>query len=113
VNISERIFSARFPIAFFEARQEALFGLAIERVENFRHHFVGIALGGAGQVRHELPDAGSASTFSRISFCTVSMRSMRMMTSRLKSSGRAPKTRAAWSGQSSTGPQPQSVGIRS
>ena len=38
------------------------------------------------------------STLSRMSFCTLSMRSMRCTTSSANSSGRAPRTRAACSG---------------
>ncbi len=37
---------------------EAAFGLAVEIVEDFRHLFMGVALGGAGQVGHELDAQG-------------------------------------------------------
>ena len=45
--------SARVAAAFFQRGQEAAFGLAVEIVEDFGHVLMGVALGGAREVRHE------------------------------------------------------------
>ena len=45
--------SAAVAVALFQRGEEAAFGLAVEIVEDFRHHLVGVALGGARQVGHE------------------------------------------------------------
>ena len=43
----------RFAVFFFQRGDEPGFGLAVEVVEDFRHHFVQIATAGLRQVRHE------------------------------------------------------------
>ena len=40
-------------VALFERGNEAGFGLAVEVVEDFRHHLVGVAAAGLREVRHE------------------------------------------------------------
>ena len=40
-------------VGLFERGHEAGFGLAVEIVEDFRHHLVGVAAAGLRQVRHE------------------------------------------------------------
>ena len=50
--------SAQSRDALFQGGDEAAFGLAVEIVEDFRHLLMGVALGGARQVGHELDAQG-------------------------------------------------------
>ena len=47
-----------FAAALFQRGEEAVLGLAVEIVEDLRHHFMGVALRGARQIRHEFDAQG-------------------------------------------------------
>ncbi len=44
----------RVAVALFQSGDEAVFGLTVQIVENFRHHLMAVAAVGARQVVHEL-----------------------------------------------------------